>query len=155
MSLCQTGSVQAIVTGPVNKEAVVLSGTPFTGHTEFIAELCGSDRARMLLVNDRLRVLHVTTHCALREACALTKEQITTTLRLGDEALRLLDAPNWRIAVCGLNPHAGEHGLFGDEEDHVIRPAVAEVCAGGIDCSGPFPADTLFHRCQGAPKCRQ
>jgi len=136
--------VDAMVTAPLNKEAVVLAGEHFTGHTEYIAELCGAADSRMLLINDRLRVVHVTTHCALREACEPTVERIFRTVELGYESLQLLGFESPRIAVCGLNPHAGENGLFGQEDATLILPAVRVAQSAGIDCHGPFPADTLF-----------
>jgi 4-hydroxythreonine-4-phosphate dehydrogenase len=134
----------AMVTAPLNEEAVVLAGVHFTGHTEYIAELCGTANSRMLLINDRLRVVHVTTHCSLRHACEPTVERILRTIELGHESLQLLDFQSPRIAVCGLNPHAGENGLFGNEDAALILPAVQAAQAAGINCHGPFPADTLF-----------
>jgi 4-hydroxythreonine-4-phosphate dehydrogenase len=136
--------VDAMVTAPLNKEAVVLAGEHFTGHTEYIAELCGAADSRMLLINDRLRVVHVTTHCSLRQACEPTLERIFRTIELGHESLQLLGFQSPRIAVCGLNPHAGENGLFGKEDAALILPAVLAAQAAGIHCQGPFPADTLF-----------
>jgi 4-phospho-D-threonate 3-dehydrogenase / 4-phospho-D-erythronate 3-dehydrogenase len=138
------GEADAMVTAPLNKEAVVLAGVHFTGHTEYIAELCGAADSRMLLINDRLRVVHVTTHCSLRRACEPTVQRILRTIELGDESLRLLGFESPRIAVCGLNPHAGENGLFGNEDAALIVPAVQAAQSAGIDCRGPFPADTLF-----------
>ena len=136
--------VDAMVTAPLNKEAVVLAGVRFTGHTEYIAELCGAADSRMLLINDRLRVVHVTTHCSLRQACEPTVQRILRTIELGQESLQLLGFQSPRIAVCGLNPHAGENGLFGNEDAALIVPAVQAAQSGGIHCQGPFPADTLF-----------
>ena len=144
--LCLQGEADAMVTAPLNKEAVTLSGGKFTGHTEFIAELCGVKESWMLLINERLRVLHVTTHCSMREACDLSAARVLNTLRIGRQALERLGLTRQRIAVCGLNPHAGEHGLFGSEEIRVIAPAVAEAHADGIDAHGPFSADTIFLR---------
>jgi 4-phospho-D-threonate 3-dehydrogenase / 4-phospho-D-erythronate 3-dehydrogenase len=138
------GEADAMVTAPLNKEAVVLAGVHFTGHTEYIAELCGAADSRMLLMNDRLRVVHVTTHCSLRRACEPTVQRILRTIELGNESLRLLGFESPRIAVCGLNPHAGENGLFGNEDAALIVPAVQAAQSAGIDCRGPFPADTLF-----------
>jgi len=135
-----------MVTAPVNKEAVTLSGRPFSGHTEYIAELCGATESRMLLCSERLSTIHVTTHVPLRTACEAGTERILRTIELGSDAMKLLGIRQPRIAVCGLNPHAGEHGLFGQEEEHVMRPAVAACRARGIDVSGPYPADTLFVR---------
>jgi 4-hydroxythreonine-4-phosphate dehydrogenase len=136
--------VDAMVTAPVNKETVVLAGVHFTGHTEYIAELCGVADSRMLLINDRLRVIHVTTHCSLRQACEPTVQRILRTIELGNESLRLLGFESPRIAVCGLNPHAGENGLFGNEDASLILPAVEGAQSAGIDCLGPLPADTVF-----------
>jgi len=142
--LCLTSEVAAMVTAPVNKEAITRSGERFTGHTEFIAELCGVPEPRMMLACDRLRVVHVTTHIPLREACQLDAARILRTIELGQEAMLRLGFPQPRIAVCGLNPHAGEHGLFGDEEERVIAPAIAQAQAQGIGCEGPLPPDTVF-----------
>jgi 4-phospho-D-threonate 3-dehydrogenase / 4-phospho-D-erythronate 3-dehydrogenase len=144
--LCLAGEAGAMVTAPLNKEAVTLSGAKFTGHTEFIAGICGVKKSWMLLVNDRLRVLHVSTHCSLRVACDATAAQVLGTLRIGHETLGRLGLARRSIAVCGLNPHAGEHGLFGSEDARNIEPAIAEARAGGIDARGPFPADTIFLR---------
>jgi len=144
--LCLRGEADAMVTAPLNKEAVTLSGAKFTGHTEFIAGLCGLNESWMLLINERLRVLHVTTHCSLREACDLNSAHVSRTLRIGHEALGRLALPRRRIAVCGLNPHAGEHGLFGSEDSRNIAPAIVEARTEGIDAHGPFPADTIFLR---------
>jgi len=142
--LCLNGEADAMVTGPVNKEAVTLAGEKFTGHTEFIAALCGVSEPRMLLVNDRLRVVHVSTHVALRQACELDPDKILHTIELGHQAAQWLGIERPRIAVCGLNPHAGENGLFGEEDREFILPAVKSAQAAGIRCEGPLPADTLF-----------
>ena len=142
--LCLRNEADAIVTAPVNKEAVTLSGQPFTGHTEFIAELCGVNDTRMLLASERLRVVHVSTHVSLRAACELNVDRIVRTLQLGHEAIRSLGIEQPRIAVCGLNPHAGEHGLFGSEDADRIEPAIVRARKQGLDCEGPLPADTAF-----------
>jgi len=142
--LCLSGAADAMVTGPVNKEAVTMSGMSFTGHTEYIAELCGVNDTRMLLANERLRVVHVSTHVSLRRACDLRQERIVRTIELGHAAVVAMGIEHPRIAVCGLNPHAGEHGLFGNEDSEWIAPAVAAAREKGIDCSGPVPADTVF-----------
>ncbi|MBI1358188.1 MAG: 4-hydroxythreonine-4-phosphate dehydrogenase PdxA [Acidobacteria bacterium] len=142
--LCVAGEADAMTTAPVNKEAVTLSGMKFTGHTEFIAEVTQARDSRMLLVNDRLRVVHVTTHVSLRKACDATVERIVRTLELASEALGWLGFPNGRIAVCGLNPHAGEHGLFGEEDEKTIVPAVQAAREQGMNVEGPVPADTVF-----------
>ena len=146
VELCQQGKADAMVTAPLNKEAVTLSGRSFTGHTEYIAELTGATESRMLLVSDRLATVHVSTHIALEQACKLNSARILRTIQLGDEALRLMRQAPPRIAVCGLNPHAGEHGLFGTQDAEFIAPAIAQARAIGIDCSGPHSPDTLFVR---------
>jgi 4-phospho-D-threonate 3-dehydrogenase / 4-phospho-D-erythronate 3-dehydrogenase len=142
--MCLRGEAGAMVTAPLNKEAVTLSGRPFSGHTEYIAELCGSTESRMLLASDRLSTVHVTTHVALREACLLDTGRILRTIELGHDAMRLLGFAAPRIAVCGLNPHAGEHGLFGDEDERLILPAIRAAAEQGIRCSGPHAGDTVF-----------
>ena len=142
--LCLDGQVDAMVTAPLNKEAVTLTGQSFTGHTEFIADLSGATDSRMLLVNDHLRVIHVSTHCPLRNACELEPSRILRTIQLGNEALQSLGFAEPRIAVCGLNPHAGENGLFGNEDLELIVPAIQSAQDMGMICEGPFPADTIF-----------
>jgi len=142
--MCLDGSAGAMVTAPLNKEAVSLSGRSFTGHTEYIAELCGARESRMLLASERLSTVHVTTHIALRRACEVTSERIGRTIELGWQAMRLLGFERPRIAVCGLNPHASEHGMFGDEEERVIVPAIEAANRAGFACSGPHPPDTVF-----------
>lgn len=142
--LCLSGESDAMVTAPLNKEAVSLGGMHFSGHTEYIAELCGAPSPRMLLASEKLCTVHVTTHISLRSACRLDQARIERTIDLGDEAMRLLGFPAPRIAVCGLNPHAGEHGLFGDEDSEFILPAIEAARARGIDCSGPHAGDTIF-----------
>jgi 4-hydroxythreonine-4-phosphate dehydrogenase len=142
--MCRANEAQAMVTAPLNKEAVTLSGRPFTGHTEYIAELCHATESRMLLACEKLCTVHVTTHMSLRNACDSTKERIVRTIQLGDEAMKLIGFAKPRIAVCGLNPHAGEHGLFGTEDGAKILPAIEEAQAMGINCSGPHAGDTVF-----------
>lgn len=144
--MCMSGEADAMVTAPLNKEAVVLSGMVFTGHTEYIAELSGATESRMLLVSEKLATVHVSTHIALEQACKLQKQRIVRTIELGDAALRLMLCRAPRIAVCGLNPHAGEHNLFGHEDSEIISPAIAEAKSRGINCSGPWPSDSIFLR---------
>ena len=140
-----TGRVAGLVTMPMNKEATQLSDPQFVGHTEMIAELCGAPRVTMMLTNGAIAVTHVSTHCALREAIERVRvDRVLDVIELTHAALsRFLPAP--RIAVCGLNPHAGEHGLFGTEDAEHISPAIAAAQSEGIDASGPHPADTVFH----------
>lgn len=142
--MCLEGLADAMVTAPLNKQAVTASGRPFSGHTEYIAELCGAKESRMLLSNEKLSTIHVTTHVSLRKACELTTARILRTIELGNDAMKLLGHELPRIAVCGLNPHAGEHGLFGPEDAEYISPAIEAAQKKGIACSGPLPGDTIF-----------
>jgi 4-hydroxythreonine-4-phosphate dehydrogenase len=148
--LAQSGAIAGIVTGPVNKEALAAAGVRHAGHTEILAELTGTKAYAMLLMGRELRVIHVTTHVALRRVPELvTRERVLRTIRLGDRAMRDLGIAWPRLAVCGLNPHAGEGGLFGDEEQVAIAPAIQDARADGIDATGPYPADTLMSRAAG------
>lgn len=142
--MCLQGEADAMVTAPLNKEAVSLTGRHFSGHTEYIAELCGAPDSCMLLSNEKLSVVHVSTHISLRRATYLNAERILRTIELGNEAMRWMGHRQPRIAVCGLNPHAGEHGLFGTEDEDIIRPAIEAARAKGIACVGPTPPDTTF-----------
>ncbi len=147
---CLDGVADAMVTAPLNKEAVTLSGLKFSGHTEYIAEICaarcGPTDSRMLLAGVQFSVVHVSTHVSLRQACNLNTDRILRTIVLGNDAVKLFGHARPRIAVCGLNPHAGEHGLFGEEDEQFIRPAVEACRALGIDCEGPVAADTIFFK---------
>jgi 4-hydroxythreonine-4-phosphate dehydrogenase len=144
--LAQSGAVAGIVTAPINKEALRLAGVPYPGHTEMLSTLCGGCPVAMMLVYGNMRVAHVTTHVSLRQACDRVKrERVLSVIRLTDRALRRMRLPS-RIAVAGLNPHAGEAGLFGDEEIREIAPAIADAQAEGIDAAGPLPPDTVFAR---------
>jgi 4-hydroxythreonine-4-phosphate dehydrogenase len=138
------GRVAGLVTMPMNKQATQLSDPRFVGHTEMIAELCGAPRVTMMLTNGSIAVTHVSTHCALREAIDRVRaDRVLDVIELTNAALsRFLAKP--RVAVCGLNPHAGEHGLFGSEDEEHIAPAIAAARDEGIDASGPHPADTVF-----------
>jgi 4-hydroxythreonine-4-phosphate dehydrogenase len=142
--MCRAGEADAMCTAPLNKEAVTLSGRPFSGHTEYIAELCGSSESRMLLACEKLATVHVSTHVSLRNACDLEPARIARTIELGNDAMKLLGFARPRVAVCGLNPHAGEHGLFGTEDSSSIVPAIDAMRAKGVDCSGPHAGDTIF-----------
>jgi 4-phospho-D-threonate 3-dehydrogenase / 4-phospho-D-erythronate 3-dehydrogenase len=138
------GKVAGLVTLPMNKEATQRSDPTFVGHTELIAALCGAPSVTMMLTNGPLAVTHVSTHCSLRDAIDRVRaDRVLTVVELTDATLRrFLDRP--RIAVCGLNPHADEHGLFGTEDAEHIAPAIERALAAGIDASGPHPADTVF-----------
>jgi 4-hydroxythreonine-4-phosphate dehydrogenase len=146
VELCMSGEADAMVTAPLNKEAVTLPGRAFSGHTEYIAELTGAPEPRMLLYSQKLATIHVSTHIPLEQACKLDRARIVETIKLGNDALLWMRRRAPRIAVCGLNPHAGEHGLFGTQDAAVIAPAIAEARALGIDCSGPHSPDTIFVR---------
>jgi 4-hydroxythreonine-4-phosphate dehydrogenase len=148
--LTQEGVIAGIVTGPINKEALAAAGVRHAGHTEILAELTGTKAYAMLLMGKELRVIHVTTHVALRRVPDLvTRERVLRTIRLGHGAMQDLGLAQPRLAVCGINPHAGEGGLFGDEEQVAIGPAIADARAEGIDAAGPYPADTLMSRAAG------
>jgi len=141
------GTVQAVATAPVNKEAFRLAGLPWAGHTDLLAHLTGARRVAMMFYSDRLLVVLATVHIPLAEVpAALTQEHLQATIALTAEAVTRFTKVPPRIAVAGLNPHAGEHGLFGGEEERAIAPAIAACRARGIDVSGPYPADTVFVR---------
>lgn len=138
----------AIVTAPISKEAWALAGhAEFPGHTELLASRFNAPRTAMMFESPRLRVVLVTAHIPLSHVCeSLTIERVLDTIELGHDACRRLGVPIPRIAVCGVNPHAGEAGLLGDDEIHVIEPAMKLARARDIDVRGPFPGDTVFAR---------
>ena len=141
------GAVDAVATAPINKEAFRLAGLPWSGHTDLLAHLTGASHVAMMFYSDALRVVLATVHIALAEVPrALTQASLESTIALTAREFPRFGVPAPRIGVAGLNPHAGEHGLFGGEEDRVIRPAIAACRAKGIDVSGPFPGDTIFVR---------
>lgn len=143
----QSGAIGCIVTAPINKEALNLAGHHYDGHTGMLAALTGQKSAFMLLASERLKVIHVSTHVSLKTAIdRATPERILATIRAGNDHLKRIgyDAP--RIAVAGINPHCGENGLFGNEDDLQVEPAVAMARAEGIDVVGPISADTLYYR---------
>ena len=144
--MCLAGEADAMVTAPLNKEAVTMSGQNFTGHTEYIAHLCGATESRMLLASDKLATVHVSTHIPLEQACRLDRGRIVRTIELGAEAMQFMLGRPPRIGVCGLNPHAGEHNLFGRQDSEVIAPAVEEARRIGFDCTGPHSPDAIFIR---------
>ena len=156
VKLVQAGAASGIVTAPLHKEALAAAGVDFPGHTEMLQALAGRDGilppVRMMLANDELRVVLVTIHMALRRAIdALDFESVLDTLHITQRSLQRFGIAQPRIAVAGLNPHAGEGGLFGDEEIRFIAPAVQAARAGGIDAHGPFAPDTVFMRARHAP----
>ena len=144
--MCLVGEADAMVTAPLNNEAVSMSGQHFSGHTEYIAELCHATESRMLLASEKLATVHVSTHIALERACQLEKGRIVRTIELGAQAMRLMLGREPKIGVAGLNPHAGEHNLFGCQDSEVIAPAVEEGRRLGFDCTGPHPPDAIFIR---------
>jgi 4-phospho-D-threonate 3-dehydrogenase / 4-phospho-D-erythronate 3-dehydrogenase len=150
VALCQAHDIDGIVTAPINKEALAAAGMQHTGHTEILARLSNTADFAMLLMGHELRVIHVTTHVALRRVPDLvTRERVLKTIRLAQRAMEGLGRGDARIAVAGLNPHAGEDGLFGDEEETAIAPAIEAARAEGMSVVGPLPADTLFSRARG------
>jgi 4-phospho-D-threonate 3-dehydrogenase / 4-phospho-D-erythronate 3-dehydrogenase len=145
IELAMQGKVDATVTGPINKKSINEAGHHFAGHTEIYAYFTGTDKYAMLLVEDNLKVIHVSTHVSLRQACDLVKkERILEVIDLLQKGLRQLGETNLKIGVAGLNPHAGDNGLFGTEDDLEIKPAVEEALRNGFDVEGPVPPDTLF-----------
>jgi 4-hydroxythreonine-4-phosphate dehydrogenase len=143
--------IRAVVTAPINKEALRLADIHYPGHTEILADLSGTKDFAMMLMNNDLRVILVTIHVSLREAIEqLTIERELRIIRLAHRAMIQLGIARPRIAVAGLNPHAGEHGLFGSEDEAIIEPAIQQAKAEGIEASGPWPGDTVFmHARQG------
>ena len=157
VTLARRGDVSAIVTAPVNKEALAAAGVAFPGHTEMLQSLATGPGGmpppvRMMLANDELRTVLVTVHQSLRSAIdAVTFDAVLGTLRIAHRAAAGWGQTAPRIAVAGLNPHAGEGGLFGDEEITIIAPAIAAARAEGIDARGPYAPDTVFMRARQAP----
>ncbi len=140
----ERGEIAGIVTAPINKAALNAAGHHYDGHTGMLASLTGAKSSFMLLTSERLNVIHVSTHISLKGAIERARtDRILATIRAGDAQFRRLGIVP-RIAVAGLNPHCGEGGLFGDEDDREIAPAVAAARAEGIDAYGPVPADTVF-----------
>ena len=145
--LCLNGELDAMTTAPISKRALSLAGYPFPGHTEFLAHLSGCHDFAMAFVAPTLRVALLTIHVALADVPSLVKKQdLARLIRLVDRELRKYGIASPRIAVAGINPHAGEGGLFGHEETHEMRPAIQECRVSGIDVSGPYPGDTVFVR---------
>ena len=150
IELAMDGQVDATVTNAFNKEAVNLAGHHYSGHTEIYADLTGTKNYTMMLAHENMRVVHVSTHVSLREACDRVKKQrVLDVIRIGDKACREMGIENPRIAVAGLNPHSGEHGLFGQEEIQEIIPAIEAARAEGIQAEGPVPPDTVFSKARG------
>ena len=148
VALALDGSIEAICTAPLNKEALQKAGHLYPGHTELLAHLSGTKEVSMMLAAPKLRVIHVTAHLGLLDAIATIEPGLVErTIRRGHEALVRAGIAHPRIGLCGINPHAGEHGLFGrGEEEEKLEPAVKAARQSGIDVQGPLPADTLFFR---------
>jgi 4-hydroxythreonine-4-phosphate dehydrogenase len=143
----RAGRIDAIATAPINKEAFAAAGIPWRGHTDLLAHLTASPRVAMMFYAETLRVVLATVHIPLAEVPrALTRDVIEGIIELAARELPRFGIPHPRLAVAGLNPHAGEHGLIGKEDDEVIAPAVAALCEKGLNVAGPFPADTIFVR---------
>lgn len=143
--LAMAGQVHAIATAPLNKEALHSAGHIYPGHTELLAKLTHSRDYAMVLYTDKLKVIHVSTHIALRKFLdTLSHERVETVIQMADIFLRRVGYENPRIAVAGVNPHAGENGLFGDEEIKIVGPSVEKMKAKGINVTGPCPPDTVF-----------
>jgi len=141
------GRLEAVATAPVNKEAFAAAGIPWHGHTELLAHLTGAERVAMMFYAEALRVVLATVHIPLADVPrALTRETVEAVISLAASELPRFGHPRPRLAVAGLNPHAGEHGLFGTEDEVVLRPAIHACRSRGIDVDGPFPADTIFLR---------
>jgi 4-hydroxythreonine-4-phosphate dehydrogenase len=143
----QAGRVQAIATAPINKEALALAGLPWRGHTDMLAALTNTPNVAMMFYSEKLRVVLATIHIPISAVPrALTVESLATTIRLTVEAMPKFGITTPRIALAGLNPHAGEHGVIGSEEEQILRPAVEQARLKGIDITGPWPGDTVFIR---------
>jgi len=141
------GKVSAVVTAPISKEALALAGYPWRGHTDMLAHLCGTPHVAMMFWSERLRVVLATVHIPLSEVPrALTRERIRDVVALTARSLPSFGISAPKLAMAGLNPHAGEHGVMGDEEDRVIRPALEDARGLGVQIDGPFPGDTVFVR---------
>lgn len=147
IELANAGEIDAITTAPINKQATKLAGSDYAGHTGMLADYTDTENYSMMLVEDELRVTHVSTHVPLREACDLvTTENVLDTIRLTDDALRDLGIESPSVGVAGLNPHASDGGLLGDEDDAEIAPAVERAREEGIDATGPESPDTVYVR---------
>jgi 4-hydroxythreonine-4-phosphate dehydrogenase len=150
IELAKEGKVDAVVTGPIHKKAINIAGYKYAGHTEIFADKTNTNGYAMMLADGDMRVIHVSTHVSLRHACKLVKkDRVLTVIRLANKALKKLGFEEPRIGVAGLNPHAGEQGLFGTEEINEISPAINEAKKEGINVEGPIPPDTIFSKVIG------
>ncbi len=145
IELALAGQISAIVTAPIHKESLSMAGVKYPGHTEMLADLGGAERVAMMLANDELRTVLVTIHCSLRDVLdGVTFDSVLETIRLADLGARQYGIEQPRIAVAGLNPHAGEGGLFGREEIEIITPAIEAARLEGLNVAGPLAGDTVF-----------
>lgn len=150
IELAMAGEIDGTVTNALNKEAVNMAGHHYSGHTEIYAEFTGTKKYTMMLAHENLRVVHVSTHVALREACdRVKKDRVMEVIRIAHQACKDLGIENPKVGVAGLNPHSGENGLFGREEIEEIRPAIEEALKEGINAEGPVPPDTIFSKARG------
>jgi 4-hydroxythreonine-4-phosphate dehydrogenase len=150
IELAMAKKIDATITGPINKESINLAGHHYSGHTEIYAHFTDTEDYSMMLAHDNLRVVHVSTHVSLREACDRVKrERVLKVIKLADEACRRIGISAPRVGVAGLNPHAGENGMFGNEEINEIIPAVEEARSLGINAEGPIPPDSIYSKARG------
>lgn len=150
IELAMEKKIDATVTNALNKEAMNLAGHHFSGHTEIYAEYTGTKKYTMMLAHENLRVVHVSTHVSLREACdRVKKDRVLEVIRIADQACKKLGIDRPKIGVAGLNPHSGENGMFGREEIEEITPAIEEAKGEGILADGPVPPDTVFSKARG------
>jgi len=150
IELAMAKEIDATVTGPISKEAINLAGFHYSGHTEIYADVTHTKDYAMMLIHEQFRVIHVSTHVSLREACdRVKKDRVYRVILLGYDALKRLGIENPRIAVAALNPHAGEGGMFGREEVEEIEPAIRLAQKDGLNVEGPIPPDTVFSKMQG------
>jgi 4-hydroxythreonine-4-phosphate dehydrogenase len=150
IELALSGEIDGTITNPLNKEALNLAGRHYAGHTEIYADLTATKDYSMMLAEGTLRVVHVSTHVSLREACErVKKDRVLKVIELAHNTCKSLGINEPRIAVAGLNPHAGENGLFGTEEIQEIQPAIETAKTKGINAEGPIPPDTVFSKARG------
>ena len=150
IDLAMKGAVDGTVTNPLNKEAMNLAGHHFSGHTEIYAHYTGTKKYTMMLMHENMRVVHVSTHVSLREACdRVKKDRVLDCIHIAADACKQLGIENPRVGVAGLNPHCGENGMFGREDLDEIAPAVAAARAEGINADGPVAPDTVFSKMRG------
>lgn len=150
IELAMAGEIDGTVTNAFNKEAVNLAGHHYSGHTEIYADYTGTKKYTMMLAHENLRVVHVSTHVSLREACErVKKDRVLEVVRIANQACKDLGIEHPKVGVAGLNPHSGEHGMFGREEIDEIIPAIEAAVTEGIDADGPVPPDTIFSKARG------